>query len=118
MERLSKLKSLDYILLLTPKGGHVLVIYNGGLFEFRNIKLGCTFTPRERVLERFNELFDQGRQAGKSEIYFITWHPEAKAYVERRPLMNVEKAKSRDGLFKKPKPLFGNKANKENKNNK
>lgn len=121
VERLSKLKSLDYILLLTPKGGHVLVIYNGGLFEFRDIKSGCTFTPRERVLERFNELFDYGKRAGKSEIYFITWHPEAKAYIERRPLMKVEKAKkgwNRNGLFKKPKPLLGNNENKESQNNK
>lgn len=110
-ERLSKLKSLDYILLLTPKGGHVLVVHNGGLFEFRDIKSGCIFTPEERVLERFNELFEQGEKAGKSEIYLVTWHSEAKTNkTAAKPLMKEVKAKkSWDGSFKKPKPIFGNK---------
>ena len=65
------LKDTDFIAIK----GHVIVVYNKGLIEFRSKDLGCCFTPEEKAVQRITELIEAAKKKN-SDVWFVRWHPE------------------------------------------
>jgi hypothetical protein len=79
---LNMLKDTDYITTRLRKNrfnleesNSVLISFNGGFLEFRNLNDGLVYTKKRDALERLDFLLEEGARKG-NDLLVVRWHPE------------------------------------------